>query len=145
MQSMNRAPWLSAIILLFMTACLFSPFMARGAEWRQVGYGTLEDKTRFDVYVDTDSILDIGGKVRFWQGHVFYSVQPLPTGGGYMRVNIERVVDCAHSSDSNIRAIFYGGDDTVLQNYEEDILLKPVGSDTIRQGVLRFVCEYEKN
>ena len=121
------------------------PIFAGADEWRKIGYGTLEDGAKFDVYVDTDSIIEIGDKVRFWQGHVFYKEQPLPSGGRYMRVSIERVVDCAGNSDSNVQAIFYGRDGSVVYNYKDDIQLEPLGPDTIRQSVRQFVCAYRKN
>lgn len=133
-------------IRLFIALVFLSlPNFSEAADWRKVGYGTIEDAAKFDVYVDTDSIIEIGDNIRFWQGHVFYAVQPLPTGGEYVRISIERVVNCAQSSDSNVQAIFYGRDNSIIHEYKDDIHLEPAGPDTIRLGVLRFVCEYKKN
>ena len=140
---MIKTTCLSAIGLLLVMTYLSAPFEAQAAQWEQVGYGTLQDGSRFDVYVDTLTIVRIGDTVRFWQGHVFYKEQELPSGAPYMRVSIERQGNCAEKADKNIQAIFYARNGSVVKNYTEDEALKPAGTDTIRSEVLNFVCAYK--
>jgi surface-adhesin protein E len=140
---MNKATLLTAVGLLLVSMFLVSATSVQAADWEQVGYGTLQSGSRFDVYVDTRTILHIGDKVRFWQGHVFYTEQQLPSGAPYMRVSIEREGDCVEKSDKSLQAIFYARDGSVLKNYNEGNALKPAGPDTIRRQVLEFVCTYK--
>ena len=140
---MKRAPLLASAGLFYVAVLLVLASSLKAQEWQQIGYGTLDENTRFDVYVDTRTILHVGDRVRFWQGHVFHSEQPLPEGASYMRVSIEREGDCAERSDRNVRAIFYAKDGSVAQNYSEDGVMKPTGKDTIRARVLEFVCSYK--
>lgn len=115
-------------------------------KWQSVGYGTLEDSSRFDVFVDTESIRTVDGKTRFWQGHVFYEEQPLPTGKSFIRITIGKTVDCATRSDSNVEAVFYGTDGAVVDRYDSEGMsqLKPVIPETISSAVLDYVCALGK-
>ncbi len=140
---MKKATCISALGLLFAAVLLVPAYSVQAAEWEQVGYGTLQDNSRFDVYVDTRTIVHIGDIVRFWQGHVFYKEQQLPSGALYMRVSIERQGNCAEKTDKNIQAIFYARDGSVIKNYKEENALKSAGPDTIRSEVLEFVCAYK--
>lgn len=140
---MIKTTWLCAIGLLLIMIYLHAPFEARAAEWEKVGYGTLQDNGRFDVYVDTATVVRIGDTVRFWQGHVFYKEQQLPSGVPYMRVSIERQGNCTEKTDKNIQAIFYARDGSVIKNYKDDSASKPACPDTIRSEVLNFVCAYK--
>jgi hypothetical protein len=117
---------------------------AAGAVWQPVGFGTMSDSTRFRVFVDTESIESYGGKVRFWQGHVFYEEQPLPSGASFVRVSISRVVDCDQRSDSNLEAIFYGPAGDVVDKYGAQVAMQfnAVKPDTISEAVLNYVCDY---
>ena len=141
---MEKASILSAVGLIVSVVLLFSANPLRAQEWDKVGYGSLGQDGRFDVYVDTRTILRVGDKVRFWQGHVFYSEQKLPSGAGYMRVSIEREGDCKEMSDASLQAIFYARDGSMVTNYSGDSAHKPSGSDTIRRRALEFVCNYKK-
>ncbi|HML96072.1 MAG TPA: hypothetical protein PKC29_11665 [Thermodesulfobacteriota bacterium] len=116
---------------------------ARSVEWTPVGYGTLDDSSRFDVFIDTGSIKTEGGKTRFWQGHVFYEEQPLPSGKSYIRITIGRAVDCATGTDSNLEAVFYAPDGSIVDNYSAGGAseFKPVIPETISEAVLGFVCD----
>lgn len=115
-------------------------------KWEPVGYGTLEDSSRFDVFVDIESVRTADGKIRFWQGHVFYEEQPLPTGKSFIRVTIGKTVDCASRSDSNVEAVFYGADGAVVDKYDSEGIsrLKPVIPETISSAVLDYVCALGK-
>jgi len=116
---------------------------ALSVEWTPVGYGTLEDSSRFDVFIDTQSIRTVDGKTKFWQGHVFYEEQPLPSGKSYIRVTIGKAVDCATRTDSNVEAVFYAPDGSVADNYTPGSAseFKPVVPETISEAVLGFVCD----
>ena len=140
---MHKATYLSAVSVLLAALFLVPAHSVEASDWEQIGYGTLQDDSRFDVYVDTRTIVRIGDKARFWQGHVFHSEQPLPSGASYMRVSIERQGDCVEKSGKNIQAIFYAGDGSVIKNYNEDNALKPASQDTIGREVLEFVCAYK--
>lgn len=121
---------------------------AAGTAWQPVGFGTMSDSTRFRVFVDTGSIQNFGGKVRFWQGHVFFDEQRLPSGASFIRVSISRVVDCVQRSDSNIEAIFYGPSGQIVYKYTSQggMDFDTVKPDTISAAVLHYVCDYvEKN
>lgn len=119
---------------------------ARAVVWRPIGFGTQGDSSKFRVFIDTDSIQVFGGKVRFWQGHVFYEEQPLPSGKSFIRVSISRVVDCDAMSDSNLEAVFYGPSGDIVDNYgtQGAMQFHPVKPDTISSAVLNFVCDYAK-
>ncbi|MEQ9617954.1 MAG: hypothetical protein RIG61_02140 [Deltaproteobacteria bacterium] len=124
-----------------------TPFVAASVEWKLLGYGTLDDSARFDVFVDTETIRDLNGNIRFWEGHVFYSEQPLPSGGSYLRVSILRIVHCGEKSDSDLEAVFYGSDGSVVDRFAARGAggLKPVDAGTIRGAVLEFVCDYQRD
>lgn len=130
--------------IFFITAALSVAAgpVARSVEWTPIGYGTLEDSSRFDVFIDTQSIRTVNGKTRFWQGHVFYEEQTLPSGKSYIRVTIGKSVDCASRTDSNVEAVFYAPDGSVVDNYTAGAAseLKPVVPETISEAVLGFVC-----
>lgn len=140
---MKKATFLYTVSLLLASVLLIQAYSVQAAEWEQVGYGTLQDQSRFDVYVDTRTIVHIGDIVRFWQGHVFYKDQPLPSGAAYMRVSIERQGNCAEKTGKNLQAMFYARDGSVIKNYKEENALKPAGPDTIGSEVLEFVCAYK--
>lgn len=116
---------------------------ARSVEWTPIGYGTLDDSSRFDVFIDTGSIKTVAGKTRFWQGHVFYEEQPLPSGKSYVRITIGKAVDCAAGTDSNLEAVFYAPDGSIVDNYSSGGAsgFKPVIPETISGAVLGFVCD----
>lgn len=86
---------------------LFITSGSRAAAWQPVGFGSGNGSSKFRVFVDTDSIKAFGGKVRFWQGHVFYGEQQLTSGKSYIRVSTPRVVDCNDLSDSTLEALFF--------------------------------------
>ncbi len=130
---------------VFVAALLSTSFgsAARSVEWTPIGYGTLEDSSRFDVFIDTDSVrTTVDGKTKFWQGHVFYEEQPLPSGKSYIRITIGKAVDCASRTDSNVEAVFYAPDGSVVDNYTAGAasVFKPVVPETISEAVLGFVC-----
>lgn len=131
--------------ILFLVACLSASGAsnALSVEWTRVGYGTLEDSSRFDVFIDTQSVRTVNGKTRFWQGHVFYEEQPLPSGKSYIRITIGKAVDCASRTDSNVEAVFYAPDGSVVDNYTAGAAseFKPVVPETISEAVLGFVCD----
>ena len=131
--------------IFFVTAVLSAAAVpvARPVEWMPIGYGTLEDSSRFDVFIDTDSVRTVNGKTRFWQGHVFYEEQPLPSGKSYIRVTIGKSVDCASRTDSNVEAVFYAPDGSVVDNYSAGAAseFKPVVPATISEAVLGYVCD----
>lgn len=129
---------------LLMAGAVVLSASAAGAVWQPVGFGTMSDSTRFRVFVDTESIESYGGKVRFWQGHVFYEEQPLPSGASFVRVSISRVVDCDQRSDSNLEAIFYGPAGDVVDKYGAQVAMQfnAVKPDTISEAVLNYVCDY---
>jgi Surface-adhesin protein E len=118
----------------------------RAAAWQPIGYGTggVGCSSKFRIFIDTDTIQAFGGKVRFWQGHVFNREQPLPSGKSYIRVSISRVVDCNEISDSTIEAIFYGADGDIVDRYGTRGVMQfhPVKPDTVSSEVLNFVCDY---
>ena len=131
--------------ILFLAAALLSTSFgsaARSVEWTPIGYGTLEDSSRFDVFIDTESVRTVNGKTRFWQGHVFYEEQPLPSGKSYIRITIGKAVDCTSRTDSNVEAVFYAPDGSVVDNYTAGAAseFKPVVPETISEAVLGFVC-----
>ncbi|MEW6145404.1 MAG: surface-adhesin E family protein [Thermodesulfobacteriota bacterium] len=130
-------------LLITVTLVLSAASGARAVVWRPIGFGTMGD-SRFRVFVDTESIESYGGKVRFWQGHVFYEEQPLPSGASFVRVSISRVVDCDQRSDSNLEAIFYGPSGDVVDKYgtQGAMQFNTVKPDTISEAVLNYVCDY---
>lgn len=135
-------------LLMAGTAVLSASAGTAGAAWQPVGFGTMNDSTRFRVLVDTGSIQTYGGKVRFWQGHVFYDEQHLPSGASFIRVSISRVVDCVQRSDSNLEAIFYGPSGDMVYKYTSQGAMQfdTVKPDTISAAVLHYVCDYvDKN
>lgn len=132
-------------LLIAGTAVLSAEAGAAGAAWQPVGFGTMGDSTRFRVFVDTGSIQAYGEKVRFWQGHVFFDEQRLPSGASFIRVSISRVVDCVQRSDSNLEAIFYGPAGDVVYKYTAKsgaMQFDTVKPDTISAAVLHYVCDY---
>ena len=126
---------------------IMAPLEARTVEWKHLGYGTLDNSARFDVYIDAESISSLNGHIRFWEGHVFYSEQPLPSGVSYLRVSILRIVDCRDNADSNLEAVFYGSDGSVVDRFASDVNteFKSVDDGTISGAVLKFVCNYHKD
>lgn len=117
-----------------------SALSAQASEWRQLGYGTLNG-VRFDVYIDSKATLRVGDQVRFWQGHVFYADQQLPSGAGYIRVSIEREGGCEQKSAKTLRALFYSRDGSVVYDYGGDSTgNKPVSPDTIDTKALEYAC-----
>jgi len=133
------------LVRIFFLAALLSAAagpVARSVEWTPIGFGTLEDSSRFDVFIDTDSVRTVDGKTKFWQGHVFYEEQPLPSGKSYIRITIGKAVDCASRTDSNVEAVFYAPDGSVVDNYTAGAasVFKPVVPETISEAVLGFVC-----
>ncbi|MFI5324337.1 MAG: surface-adhesin E family protein [Thermodesulfobacteriota bacterium] len=116
----------------------------RAAAWQPIGFGTQGGSSKFRVFVDTDSIQVFGGKVRFWQGHVFYDEQTLPSGKAYIRVSISRVVDCNDLSDSTLEAVFYGASGDIVDKYGTQGVMQfhLVKPDTVSGEVLKFVCDY---
>jgi len=136
-------------ILIAVIGVLSSAVSTGAAGWQPVGFGTMGDSTRFRVFVDTGSIQAYGEKVRFWQGHVFFNEQHLPSGASYIRVSISRVVDCVQRSDTNLEAIFYGPAGDEVYKYASKggaMQFDTVKPDTISAAVLYYVCDYvEKN
>lgn len=132
---------LSAVLIIM------SPVQSGSVEWKLLGYGTLDNSARFDVFIDTQSIESLNRNIRFWEGHVFYSEQHLPSGGSYTRVSILRIVDCTEKSDSNLEAVFYGSDGSVLDRFAANAgaELKPVEPGTTSGAVLQFVCDYHRD
>ena len=131
----------------FVIMCVLVLLMSSGvraAAWQPIGFGAGGDSSKFRVFVDTDSIQAFGGKVRFWQGHVFNDEQPLPSGKSYIRVSISRVVDCNEISDSTLEAIFYGAGGDIVDKYGTQGVMRfhPVKPDTVSSEVLNFVCDY---
>ena len=118
--------------------------LAHAADWQQIGYGTLEGQ-RFDVYVDPGTVLRVGDKVRFWQGHVFYGDQVLPSGVRYMRVSIEREGNCVEKTGRNLQAIFYGRDGSMVFNYTVDDTLETSSPDSINIKAVQFACAYSNS
>ncbi len=114
--------------------------------WQPIGFGTMGDSSRFRIFVDTETIQGFGGKVRFWQGHVFFEEQALPSGASFVRVSISRVVDCEERADSNLEAVFYGPGGEIVEKYAGQGVMQfqPVKPDTISDAVLNYVCGYVK-
>lgn len=135
--------YLVRILLIAAALSASGGYYALSVEWTPVGFGTLEDSSRFDVFIDTDSVRTVDGKTRFWQGHVFYEEQPLPSGKSYIRITIGKAVDCASRTDSNVEAVFYAPDGSVVDNYSAGAAsdFKPVVPATISEAVLGFVCD----
>jgi hypothetical protein len=131
-------------LLITGTLVLSAAYGALAVVWQPIGFGTMGDSSRFRVFVDTESIESYGGKVRFWQGHVFYEEQPLPSGASFVRVSISRVVDCDQRSDSNLEAIFYGPSGDIVDKYgaQGAMRFNTVKPDTISEAVLDYVCDY---
>ena len=129
---------------LMMTGTAVISAWAAGASWQPVGFGTMSDSTRFRVFVDTGSIQNFGEKVRFWQGHVFFDEQHLPSGAPFIRISISRVVDCVQRSDTNLEAIFYNPSGEIVYKYSASGGMKfdSVKADTISAAVLHYVCDY---
>lgn len=134
-------------IILMAVFVFLAPLGARSVEWKSLGFGTLNGSAKFNVFVDTESIQKEGGRVRFWQGHVFYAPQPLPSGKTYVRVSILRVVNCPDNSDSSAEAVFYGADGSIVERYSASgkAQFSPVSPDTTSGAVLQFVCDYGKS
>lgn len=132
----------SALILI--AIFFIMPSLANASDWQQIGYGTLNG-TRFDVYVDPKSVLRVGDKVRFWQGHVFYIDQTLPSGVRYMRVSIEREGNCAENTGRSLQAIFYGRDGSMVYNYTADDSHKQASPGSIDVKAVQFACAYSKS
>ena len=132
--------------VIFTALVLLVPSGSRAAVWQPVGFGAVDATSRFRIFVDTESIQSYGGKVRFWQGHVFNEEQPLPSGNTFVRVSISRVVDCVGKSDSNLVAIFYGAGGVIVDKYDTQGVMNfnPVKPDTISEAVLNYVCNYVK-
>ena len=132
--------------LLVSCLILFATSGAGAVAWKPLGYGSLNGLEKFSVFVDTDSIHHEHGKVRFWQGHVFYSEQALLSGKTYVRVSIERVVDCAANTDSTLEAIFYGTDGSIVDRYsaEGDARFNTVTPSSISGAVYNFICGLKK-
>lgn len=130
--------------LLTSMLILFISSGARATAWQPVGLGSGNGSSKFRVFVDTDSIQAFGGKVRFWQGHVFFDEQQLPSGKSYIRVSISRVVDCNDLSDSTLEAIFYGTGGEIVDNFGTNGMMRfhPMRHNTVSSEVLKFVCEY---
>lgn len=134
--------------LIFTAALIImTPFVSGSVEWKLLGYGTLDNSARFGVYIDTESIGSFDGNIGFWEGHVFYSEQLLPSGVSYVRVSILRIVDCKAKSDSNLEAVFYGSDGSIVDRFRAQggAELKPVDTGTISSAVLEFVCDYNSD
>lgn len=131
-------------IIITAVFVLMSPIGGGSVEWTSLGYGTLDNSARFNVFVDTDSIRNEDGKVKFWQGHVFYTPQPLPSGKSYVRVSILRVANCPDNSDSTMEAVFYGEDGSIVERYTAlgEAQFNPVIPGTTSGAVLQFVCDY---
>jgi len=138
----------TVIRLSFIAACFLFTAASNvyAVSWKSVGSGSLKGIEKFDVYIDTDSIRRENGKVRFWQGHVFYSEQTLPTGKPYVRVSMERVVDCASNTASTLEAVFYGGDSSVVDRYAagRDVKFDTVSPGSISGAVFNYICGSEK-
>jgi hypothetical protein len=133
-------------LLMTGTAVIFAASGADAVVWQPIGFGTMGDSTRFRVFVDTETIQSYGGKVRFWQGHVFYEEQSLPSGASFVRVSISRAADCDDRSDTNLEAVFYGPGGEIVDKYGTlgAMQFSPVKPDTLSEAVLNFVCDYVK-
>ena len=131
-------------LLITGTAVFLAASGADAVVWQPIGFGTMGDSTRFRVFVDTETIQSFGGKVRFWQGHVFYEEQSLPSGAAFVRVSIARVVDCDERADTNLEAIFYGPGGDIVDKYgtRGAMQFSPVKPDTLSEAVLNYVCDY---
>lgn len=141
---MNKAQRVMRSALVLIAIFLTMPSLANASDWQQIGYGTLSG-TRFDVYVDPKSVLRVGDKVRFWQGHVFYIDQTLPSGTNYMRVSIEREGNCAENTGKSLQAIFYGRNGSMVYNYTADDSHKQSSPDSIDVKAVQFACAYSKS
>jgi len=120
-----------------------APLYSEAVEWAAVGYGTMPDSTKFNVFIDTDSIKEASGQMNFWQGHVFSSAQPLPNGNSYLRISILRSVNCSANTDGSLEAVFYGADGSIVDSYsvtERKLTENPVEEGTISDAVMKFVC-----
>jgi hypothetical protein len=128
---------------LIVTCFLFiAASNADAVSWKSVGSGSLKGIEKFDVFIDTDSIRRENGKVTFWQGHVFYSEQTLPTGKPYVRVSMERVVDCTTNTASTLEAVFYGSDGSIVDRYAagRDVKFDTVSAGSISGAVFNYIC-----
>ena len=132
------------IVVLAVTLFFSQVQLTLAADWQQIGYGTLQGQ-RFDVYVDPGTVLRVGDKVRFWQGHVFYGDQELPSGVRYMRVSIEREGNCVEKTGRNLQAIFYGRDGSMVYNYTVDDTLETSSPDSINIKAVQFACAYSNS
>ena len=126
--------------VLFITA-----FNADAVSWKSLGSGSLKGIEKFDVYIDTDNIRRENGKLTFWQGHVFYSEQTLPTGKPSVRVSMESVVDCASNTASTLEAEFYGSDGSIVDRYAagRDVKFDTVSPGSISGVVFNYICGFD--
>lgn len=141
---MNKSYGLIKLVILVITILSAASQTVGASDWQQIGYGTL-DGVRFDVYVDPKTVLRVGDKVRFWQGHVFYIDQTLPSGSRYMRVSIEREGDCAQNTGRNLQAIFYGRDGSMVYNHTLDDSHKQSSPDSIDIKAVQLACYFSKS
>lgn len=138
-----RRPLLALVLAL---ALSYTCVSVRAAEWTAVGKGELNGSGSFDVLIDRETIERKGEDVRFWQAHVFYRPQTLPSGQTYVRVLIRRKIDCGEKSESNMEAIFYDSDGNVVDNYmnfKKEPSLKPADAGTVGEAVINFICGEE--
>lgn len=129
-------------LILASLLILLVPSHAGATAWKSLGYGSLNGIEKFNVFIDTDSIHRENGRVTFWQGHVFYSEQTLPSGKAYIRVSIERTVDCTANTDSTVEAVFYGADGSVVDRYSAggDTGFNAVTPGSISGAVYDYIC-----
>jgi len=134
----------TVIRLSFIVTCFLfiAASNADAVSWKSVGSGSLKGLEKFEVFIDTDSIRRENGKVTFWQGHVFYSEQTLPAGKTYVRVSMERVVDCASDTASTLEAVFYGADGSIVDRYAagRDVKFDTVSPGSISGAVFNYIC-----
>jgi hypothetical protein len=126
--------WISVIILLIMVSS------ARATSW--VNAATAEEN-KVKAYVDVDSITKDGNQRRFWMYQDFRGVQsldenPIEKTFGY------DVVNCKDKTIQYLELIIERADGSRTRSKLKPEV-EPVRPDSVDEGILEFVCNYNKD
>lgn len=120
--------------LRFVVHSLFVvPIGVNAAEWYLV---SANEKTKFFVLVDKQSVVSAGNTKKFWSWRFDLYKKP---GSDMDSLQLEQVANCGNGTIANLYGVAYDGDN-VISSTALDGEFQPAPPDSVNASTIRTVC-----
>lgn len=134
--------------LILFTNILLLCGNSHAAEWKYLGYATLDNNDTFYVFVDKTGSKNSQNEKIFLEKHVFNNQQILDESTIYMTAVLERALNCNKKQISNIKATMYDSNGNEIQSFikkDAKNTQQITKSNNINYSVFREFCAENLN